>query len=178
VLLPPVLFLDEPTTGLDPRSRRQVWDMISSLIREGSTILLTTQYLEEADELANRIAVVDAGRVIAEGTSDALKDRVGGNRIEIAVAKEADLARAAEVAGRHFSTEVTVDRAQRRISAPSRDGTTQLATLVREFDGASIDIVDLQLHRPSLDDVFLTLTGHQAEQEKTVPAGRWQRRGR
>jgi ABC-2 type transport system ATP-binding protein len=179
VLLPPVLFLDEPTTGLDPRSRRQVWDMISSLIREGSTILLTTQYLEEADELANRIAVVDAGRVIAEGTSDALKDRVGGNRIEIAVAKETDLARAAEVARRHFSTEVTVDRAQRRVSAPSRDGTGQLATLVREFDGAGIDIVDLQLHRPSLDDVFLTLTGHQAEQETAAaPAGRGQRRGR
>src|SRR6202022_247585 len=97
VLMPPVLFLDEPTTGLDPRSRRQVWGMISSLVREGSTILLTTQYLEEADELANRIAVVDAGRVIAEGTSDELKDRVGGNRIEFAVAKEADLSRAAEV---------------------------------------------------------------------------------
>lgn len=178
VLLPPVLFLDEPTTGLDPRSRRQVWDMISSLVREGSTILLTTQYLEEADELANRIAVVDAGRVIAEGTSDELKDRVGGNRIEIAVAKETDLAGAAEVARRHFSTEVAVDRAQRRISAPSRDGTSQLATLVREFDGAGIDIVDLQLHRPSLDDVFLTLTGHQAEQEQAAPAGRWLRRGR
>jgi ABC-2 type transport system ATP-binding protein len=179
VLLPPILFLDEPTTGLDPRSRRQVWDMISSLVREGSTILLTTQYLEEADELASRIAVVDAGRVIAEGTSDELKDRVGGNRIEMAVAKEADLARAAEVARRHFSTEVTVDRAQRRISAPSRDGTSQLATLVREFDGAGIDIVDLQLHRPSLDDVFLTLTGHQAEQEEAAAsAGRRQRRTR
>ena len=179
VLLPPILFLDEPTTGLDPRSRRQVWDMISSLVSAGSTILLTTQYLEEADELASRIAVVDAGRVIAEGTSDELKDRVGGNRIEMAVAKEADLARAAAVARRHFSTEVTVDRAQRRISAPSRDGTSQLATLVREFDGAGIDIVDLQLHRPSLDDVFLTLTGHQAEQETAAtPTGRGQRRGR
>ncbi|TMF13200.1 MAG: ATP-binding cassette domain-containing protein, partial [Chloroflexi bacterium] len=125
VLLPPILFLDEPTTGLDPRSRRQVWGMISSLVSEGSTILLTTQYLEEADELANRIAVVDAGRVIAEGTSDELKDRVGGNRIEIAVAKEADLARATEVARRHFSTDVNVDPAQRRISAPSKDGTSQ-----------------------------------------------------
>jgi ABC-2 type transport system ATP-binding protein len=179
VLLPPVLFLDEPTTGLDPRSRRQVWDMISSLVTEGSTILLTTQYLEEADELANRIAVVDAGRVIAEGTSDELKDRVGGNRIEIAVAKDSDLTRAAEVARRHFSTEVTVDAPQRRISAPSKDGTSQLATLVREFDGAGIDIVDLQLHRPSLDDVFLTLTGHQAEEEKAAaPPGRWQRGSR
>jgi ABC-2 type transport system ATP-binding protein len=179
VLLPPLLFLDEPTTGLDPRSRRQVWSMISALVKEGSTILLTTQYLEEADELANRIAVVDAGRVIAEGTSDVLKDRVGGNRIEIAVARDADLARAAEVARRHFSSEVAIDPAQRRISAPSKNGTSQLAALVRDFDGAGIDIVDLQLHRPSLDDVFLTLTGHQAEQEKAaVPAGRRQPRAR
>jgi ABC-2 type transport system ATP-binding protein len=179
VLLPPVLFLDEPTTGLDPRSRRQVWGMITSLVNEGSTILLTTQYLEEADELANRIAVVDAGRVIAEGTSDELKDRVGGNRIEIAVAKDADLPRAAEVARRHFATEVSVDPAQRRISAPSRDGTSQLAGLVRDFDAAGIDIVDLQLHRPSLDDVFLTLTGHQAENEAVVePARRGRGRAR
>jgi ABC-2 type transport system ATP-binding protein len=176
VLLPPVLFLDEPTTGLDPRSRRQVWGMISSLINEGSTILLTTQYLEEADELANRIAVVDAGRVIAEGTSDELKDRVGGNRIEIAVANDADLPRATEVARRHFAGEVSVDSAQRRISAPSRDGTSQLAGLVRDFDAGGIDIVDLQLHRPSLDDVFLTLTGHQAEKEEAAEPARRQRR--
>jgi ABC-2 type transport system ATP-binding protein len=177
VLLPPVLFLDEPTTGLDPRSRRQVWDMISSLVKDGSTILLTTQYLEEADELAHRIAVVDAGRVIAEGTSDELKDRVGGNRIEIAVAKDADLPRAAEVARRHLSEDVTVDPAQRRISGPSKNGTSQLAVLVRDFDAAGIAIVDLQLHRPSLDDVFLTLTGHQAEQEEEIkPARRWGRR--
>src|SRR3982074_850599 len=118
VLLPPLLFLDEPTTGLDPRSRRPVWGMISSLVSEGSTILLTTQYLEEADELANRIAVVDAGRVIAEGTSDELKDRVGGNRIEIAVAKDVDLARAAEVARSHFSREGNLDPAQRRLPTP------------------------------------------------------------
>ena len=177
VLLPPVLFLDEPTTGLDPRSRRQVWGMISSLVKDGSTILLTTQYLEEADELADRIAVVDAGRVIAEGTSDELKDRVGGNRIEIAVARDADLARAAEVARRHLSEDVSVDPAQRRISAPSKDGTAQLAVLVRDFDAADIAIVDLQLHRPSLDDVFLTLTGHEAEQEEAAkPASRWGRR--
>jgi ABC-2 type transport system ATP-binding protein len=177
VLLPPVLFLDEPTTGLDPRSRRQVWDMITSLVKDGSTILLTTQYLEEADELAHRIAVVDAGRVIAEGTSDELKDKIGGNRIEIAVAKDADLPRAADVARRHLSDDVTIDSAQRRISGPSKDGTSQLAGLVRDFDGAGIAIVDLQLHRPSLDDVFLTLTGHQAEQEAEVkPARRWGRR--
>src|ERR1700737_2431163 len=161
VLLPPVLFLDEPTTGLDPRSRRQVWGMISSLVKDGSTILLTTQYLEEADELANRIAVVDAGRVIAEGTSDELKDKVGGNRIEIAVAKDADLPRAADVARHHLSDDVAIDAAQRRISGPSKDGTSQLAVLVRDFDAGGIPIVDLQLPRPSLDDVFLPLTGHQ-----------------
>src|SRR5437660_6880186 len=177
VLLPPILFLDEPTTGLDPRSRRQVWGMISSLVSEGSTILLTTQYLEEADELANRIAVVDAGRVIAEGTSDELKDRVGGNRIEIAVARDGDLGRAAEVARRQLSSDVSIDSHQRRLSGPSRDGTRQLASLVREFDAAGIEITDLQLHRPSLDDVFLTLTGRQAEEEKTSePSRRWARR--
>ncbi len=172
VILPPVLFLDEPTSGLDPRSRRQMWGVISSLVAEGSTILLTTQYLEEADELASRIAVVDAGHVIAEGTSDDLKTRVGGDRIEVAVARNADLARAADVARRHLSGEVTIDAAQRRLSGPSADGTSQLASLVRDFDAAGIDITDLQLHRPSLDDVFLTLTGHEAEREKTVESGR------
>src|SRR5438445_1803602 len=109
VALPPVLFLDEPTTGLDPRSRRQMWEVISALVAQGTTILLTTQYLEEADELANRIAVVDAGRVIAEGTSDELKNRVGGNRIEVPVAKDGDLTRAAEVVRRHLSTDVSID---------------------------------------------------------------------
>jgi len=172
VILPPVLFLDEPTSGLDPRSRRQMWGVISSLVAEGSTILLTTQYLEEADELASRIAVVDSGRVIAEGTSDDLKTRVGGDRIEVAVARNADLSRAADIARRHLSGEVTIDGAQRRLSGPSADGTSQLASLVRDFDAAGIEITDLQLHRPSLDDVFLTLTGHEAEREKTVESGR------
>ncbi len=172
VALPPVLFLDEPTTGLDPRSRRQMWGVISSLVAEGTTILLTTQYLEEADELANRIAVVDLGRVIAEGTSDELKNRVGGNRIEVAVARDADLSRAAEVVRRQLSRDVTIDPHLRRIAGPSRNGTSELAGLVRDFDAAGIDITDLQLHRPSLDDVFLTLTGHQAEQEKAVEPGR------
>lgn len=172
VALPPVLFLDEPTTGLDPRSRRQTWDVIRSLVAEGTTILLTTQYLEEADELASRIAVVDSGRVIAEGTSDDLKGRVGGDRIEVTVARDADLGRAAEVARRRLASEVTIDPHQRRISGPSLDGTTQLAGLVREFDAASIGIVDLQLRRPSLDDVFLTLTGHEAERENAVDNGR------
>ena len=172
VALPPILFLDEPTTGLDPRSRRQVWNMIDSLVDEGSTILLTTQYLEEADELADRIAVVDLGRVIAEGTSDELKDQLGGNRLELALAKDADLQRAAEIARRHFSGEAVVDAAQRRVSGPARNGTSELAALVRDLDAAGITIVDLQLHRPSLDDVFLTLTGHEAEQQQEMPARR------
>lgn len=177
VVLPPVLFLDEPTTGLDPRSRRQMWGVISSLVADGSTILLTTQYLEEADELANRIAVVDAGRVIAEGTSDDLKNRVGGDRIEVAVGADADLPRAEAVARRHLSGDVRVDPAQRRISGPSRDGTSQLAKLIRDLDAESIAIIDLQLHRPSLDDVFLTLTGHQAEDKQPLAPTR-RRRGR
>jgi ABC-2 type transport system ATP-binding protein len=178
IVLPPVLFLDEPTTGLDPRSRRQMWDVIRSLVAEGSTILLSTQYLEEADELASRIAVVDAGHVIAEGTSDELKNRVGGDRIEVAVAADADLPRAEAVARRHLSGDVQVDRSQRRISGPSRDGTSQLARLVRDLDAESIAIVDLQMRRPSLDDVFLTLTGHQAEDKQPIAAAGRGRRGR
>ena len=176
VALPPVLFLDEPTTGLDPRSRRQMWGVISSLVAEGSTILLTTQYLDEADELANRIAVVDAGRVIAEGTSDELKNRLGGHRIEVTVAKVSELNGAAQIARRVLAAEITIDAAQRRLSGPTGDGTSQLATLVREYDAAGITILDLQLHRPSLDDVFLTLTGHQAEEKAAEPARRWGRR--
>jgi ABC-2 type transport system ATP-binding protein len=179
VALPPVLFLDEPTTGLDPRSRRQLWGVIKSLVAEGTTILLTTQYLEEADELADRIAVVQAGRVIAIGTSDQLKTQVGGDRIEIRLAADEDLSRAMPIARRYMSGEVTVDQAQRRISGPSSDGTSQVAGLVRDLDSAAIRITGLELHRPSLDDVFLTLTGHQAEQElepAAQPARRWGRR--
>lgn len=177
IVLPPVLFLDEPTTGLDPRSRRQMWDVIATLAETGATVLLTTQYLEEADELAHRIAVVDAGRVIAEGTSDDLKSRVGGDRIEIAVARDADFDRAAEILGEHVSGDATHDRAQRRLSGPSRDGTRELTALVRDLDIASVEIVDLQLRRPSLDDVFLTLTGHQTEEVRDEEPSQ-DRRGR
>jgi ABC-2 type transport system ATP-binding protein len=151
-----------------------MWDVISSLGREGTTILLTTQYLEEADELANQIAVVDHGRVIAEGTSDELKSRVGGDRLEVAVARDADLERTAAVVRGHVSGEPAFDAAQRRFSGPSRDGTRELSTLVRDLDAASVEIVDLQLRRPSLDDVFLTLTGRQAEE---VAEERPKRRG-
>jgi ABC-2 type transport system ATP-binding protein len=171
VALPPVLFLDEPTTGLDPRSRRQMWDVIHALVAEGSTILLTTQYLEEADELASRIAVVDAGRIIAEGTSDELKSQIGGDRIEVTVVRDEDMARAHDVARRHLG-DVSIDPARRRISGPARRGGSQLAELVRDFDAAGIAIADLRLRRPSLDDVFLTLTGHEAEQEQEQEVGR------
>jgi ABC-2 type transport system ATP-binding protein len=171
VALPPILFLDEPTTGLDPRGRRQTWDVIHSLVAEGSTILLTTQYLEEADELASRIAVVDSGRVIAEGTSDELKSRVGGDRIEITVARDSELGRAVEVAKPHLG-EVGIDPSRRRIAGPAREGARQLTMLVRDFDAAAIDIADLRLRRPSLDDVFLTLTGREAEQEESPEPAR------
>jgi ABC-2 type transport system ATP-binding protein len=174
VVLPPVLFLDEPTTGLDPRGRRQMWDVIASLVTEGTTVLLTTQYLEEADELAQRIAVVDSGRVIGEGTADELKTRVGGDRIELAVARDADLGRAAEIVRRHFNGQTAFDAGQRRFSGPSRDGAGELGALVRDLDAASVGVVDLQLRRPSLDDVFLTLTGHQAEE---VPDQKPRKRG-
>jgi ABC-2 type transport system ATP-binding protein len=176
VLLPPVLFLDEPTTGLDPRGRRQLWEIISTLVKEGTTILLTTQYMEEADELADRIAVVDTGRVIAEGTSDELKNQLGGDRIELALAKDTDLSQAVAVARRHLSSDPAVDVAQRLISGPSRNGTSALAVLVRELDAAGITVVDLQLHRPSLDDVFLTLTGRETQPEASEQPGRGRRR--
>jgi ABC-2 type transport system ATP-binding protein len=177
VVLPPVLFLDEPTTGLDPRSRRQMWDVIARLVAEGTTVLLTTQYLEEADELAHRIAVVDAGRVIAEGTADELKTRVGGDRIEVAVDRDADLGRAEEIVRRHVGGQAAFDPTQRRFSGGSRDGAGELSALVRDLDSASVGIVDLQLRRPSLDDVFLTLTGRQAEDtgEEKPRKRRWRR---
>ena len=116
--------------------------------------------------------MVDSGKVIAEGTSDELKDRLGGNRLEIALARDADLQRAAEIVRRHLAAEAVVDSAQRRVSGPARKGTSELPALVRDLDAAGVTIVEIELHRPSLDDVFLTLTGHQAEQEPEVPAKR------
>ncbi len=136
---PQVLFLDEPTTGLDPRSRLEMWDIIRELVNDGTTLLLTTQYLEEADRLADKIAVIDLGKVIAEGTSDELKARVGG---EVLALRVADRERAAEAAG---------------------DGTAILTEAVRRLDAQGIRLADIGLRRPTLDDVFLTLTGHAAE---------------
>jgi ABC-2 type transport system ATP-binding protein len=164
---PPVLFLDEPTTGLDPRSRMVVWQMVRELVAGGTTVLLTTQYLEEADQLADRIAVIDGGRVIAAGTPDELKARVGGARLEVTVASETDLETAARLLRPYGDGSLHVDREQRRIVVPATDGAGLLASVVRELDAAGIPVDDLGLHRPTLDDVFLALTGHVAQSAET-----------
>ena len=159
VVSPPVLFLDEPTTGLDPRSRMAMWGIISELVREGTTLLLTTQYLEEADQLADRIAVIDEGRVIAEGTADELKSRVGGDHLEIVVRKDGDLAAAARALGPHLCAEPDVSFELRRVGGPIPGGAALLPEVVRSLDAAGVPLEDLSVRRPSLDDVFLALTG-------------------
>ncbi len=160
---PRILFLDEPTTGLDPRGRLGMWDVIRGLVREGVTLLLTTQYLEEADALANTIAVVDHGRIIARGTSDELKAQVGGERIEVVVHARDDITRAVGVLTDGMDGDHTIDEHMRKITVPARGGAQRLAHVVRELDDAQIAIDDIALRRPTLDDVFLTLTGHAAE---------------
>jgi ABC-2 type transport system ATP-binding protein len=165
VFSPPVLFLDEPTTGLDPRSRIAMWDIIGELVSGGTTLLLTTQYLDEADRLADRICVVDAGRVIAEGTSGELKARVGGERLEVTLEQEDGLEDAARVLERyaHADGGVRVDTERRYLVATVAGGAGLLAAVVRDLDAARVKVDELGLHRPTLDDVFLTLTGHAAE---------------
>ncbi|MCK9898732.1 ABC transporter [Parafrankia colletiae] len=175
IMAPAVLFLDEPTTGLDPRSRQEMWRVIADLVREGTTVLLTTQYLEEADHLADRVSVIDGGRVIAEGTTDDLKRQIGGDRLEIVLAEGDDTAAAAEVLTRLGSGTATVSVEDWRVSAPVA-GASVLAEVVRSFDELGLTIVDVGLHRPSLDDVFMTLTGQGATSGDVgstagVPAG-------
>jgi ABC-2 type transport system ATP-binding protein len=164
---PKLLFLDEPTTGLDPRSRLGMWEVIRSLVREGATLLLTTQYLEEADELADTIAVVDHGKIIARGTADALKAQVGGERIEVVVHDRTRIDDARRIMGGIGIGEATLDEHTRRVTVPSDGGATRLATVIRDFDEAGIDIDDIGLRRPTLDDVFLSLTGHAAVEAPT-----------
>jgi ABC-2 type transport system ATP-binding protein len=162
---PRLLFLDEPTTGLDPRSRLAMWDVIRERVRAGTTLLLTTQYLEEADALAHSIAVVDAGRIIARGTADELKSQVGGERVEVVVRERADLATASAVLSRVSGAACSVDEHTRRLTVPARGGAQGLVQIVRELDEAAVAIDDVGLRRPTLDDVFLALTGHAAEKE-------------
>ncbi|MCC5476573.1 ATP-binding cassette domain-containing protein [Streptomyces sp. NPDC059680] len=163
VVSPPVMFMDEPTTGLDPRNRQQLWEVIKQLVSGGTTLLLTTQYLEEADHLAHDIAVVDHGRVIAKGTSDQLKARTGGERVEVVVHEREHITSAGEVLRGFGKGEVTVEDHTRKLTVPVTGGAKLLAEIIRELDTRGIEIDDIGLRRPTLDDVFLSLTGHVAE---------------
>jgi ABC-2 type transport system ATP-binding protein len=160
VVRPPVMFLDEPTTGLDPRNRMALWEVIETLVEQGTTLLLTTQYLEEADRLAHDIAVVDHGKVIARGTADQLKAQIGGERIEVVVQDQAHLPEALSALAPYAKGEPTVEQHTRRITVPVSGGARVLADVIRELDGRGIVIHDIGLRRPTLDDVFLSLTGH------------------
>lgn len=173
IVKPKVLFLDEPTTGLDPRGRQEMWSVIEELVKGGVTLLLTTQYLEEADQLADEIAVIDHGKVIARGTSDVLKKQVGGERLEIVVETQ-NIAKTMEVVATISGHKATLDEGLRMISAPVSTGATALIETLRSLDSAGIHPLDIGLKRPSLDDVFLSLTGHAAEEkvEEVVTTGR------
>ncbi|MEU6409258.1 ATP-binding cassette domain-containing protein [Microbispora sp. NPDC046933] len=172
---PPVLFLDEPTTGLDPRGRTEVWDAVRALVAAGTTVLLTTQYLEEADQLASRVSVVDAGRVVAEGTPDELKSALGGDRLDVVVRHTADLPAAAAIVGQVTGAPgdasgdalgdaaLDVDADSRRVSAPVRDRSAALPEVLRALDAAGITVADIAVRRPTLDEVFLHLTGTRKE---------------
>ena len=168
IVKPKVLFLDEPTTGLDPRGRQEMWSVIEELVKGGVTLLLTTQYLEEADQLADEIAVIDHGKVIARGTSDALKKQVGGERLEIVVESQ-NIAKTMEVVANVSGNKASLDEGLRMISAPVSTGATALIETLRSLDAAGIHPLDVGLKRPSLDDVFLSLTGHAAEEKVEEP---------
>jgi ABC-2 type transport system ATP-binding protein len=171
VAAPRVLFLDEPTTGLDPRSRTTMWEVIRGLVRGGTTLLLTTQYLEEADRLADAIVVIDRGKAIARGRADELKAQVGGERVELVVATATDLPRARSVLVDVAAGEVLVDAHTRTLTAPVTEGAVSLMTALRRLDAERIAVLDVGLRRPTLDDVFLTLTGHAAERAHEEASG-------
>ncbi|MER1994887.1 MAG: ATP-binding cassette domain-containing protein [Arthrobacter sp.] len=162
---PRVLFLDEPTTGLDPRSRLALWDVIKSLVAAGTTLLLTTQYLEEADQLADTVAVIDGGKVIAEGTSDQLKARIGGHRVAVALVEGFDADTAREILARHGSGEVHTSGDGRALEVAVTEGPAALQRVLQDLAAAGIELHDAGIRRPTLDDVFLKLTGHTAEKD-------------
>ena len=168
VAKPPVLFLDEPTTGLDPRSRLSLWEVIEDLVADGTTVLLTTQYLDEADRLADRIAVIDRGRLIAEGTSDELKDRVGGERLEVRLDSPDDGDTAVRALSDLADEEVVVEGSVVRFSVRERRGV--IVEAVRRLGEAGVGVDDLAVRRPTLDDVFMTFTGHAAEDADAADA--------
>jgi ABC-2 type transport system ATP-binding protein len=160
---PPIIFLDEPTTGLDPRSRLAMWELVKQLAKHGTTILLTTQYMEEADYLADSIVVIDGGKVIAKGTPDSLKAKVGSDRLEITIAKPSSLKKAHEVVD---GEDAKMDEERRTISIATKGGVATLRQVLQRLEAAKISVENISLHRPTLDDVFLSLTGHAATQEE------------
>ncbi len=170
VAAPDLLFLDEPTTGLDPRARNELWAVLDRLVSEGATILLTTQYLEEADRLANEIVVIDHGRVIARGDARSLKRDVGGDQLHVVCAHGADVLLVAEILERVSGARVSVDEATRSLTAPTDGGAGAIAAVAGELAEREIAVEDLGLRQPTLDDVFLTLTGLPAEETPTTPA--------
>lgn len=163
IIRPQILFLDEPTTGLDPRSRFELWHVIRELVKDGTTVLLTTQYLEEADQLAHHVMVTDHGRIIAQGTADELKKQVGGDVLELHIENEADLAEASEIISSLGNEAPRINPDTSIITMPVQGGASILVEVVRVLDGANIEISDIILRRPSLDDVFMKLTGHSAQ---------------
>ncbi|HEV2825667.1 MAG TPA: ATP-binding cassette domain-containing protein [Actinomycetota bacterium] len=168
-LAPPVLFLDEPTTGLDPRGRNEVWAAVRALVANGTTVLLTTQYLDEADQLADQVSVIDQGRVIADGSPDQLKSKLGGDRIDVVASRADELAATAAIVARVSGDEPEVDPDTRRVSAPVRDRVAALTAASRELDAAGVAVEDVALRRPTLDEVFLHLTGHDTEAAEERP---------
>ena len=176
IVRPKVLFLDEPTTGLDPRGRQEMWGVIEELVKDGVTLLLTTQYLEEADQLADEIVVIDYGKVIARGTSDALKKQVGGERLEVIV-EQSQISAVVEIVQRVSGASASIDEGLRKITAPVSSGSTALVEVLRAMDTSGIHPLDIALKRPSLDDVFMSLTGHAAE-DQVVEVAKKARGGR